>query len=453
MSESSGIRPRTVVLMTSEDVQKEAKLRTAEVIGEVAAEVLERGTETDQIVVEARKIHDIVYQAMGVGNTHLIATSQGHVVFDTGVVVQAAKHRRLLDEIIPEAPITHVIVSHSHQDHAGGVQFWVEDGTEIVAHREYLEEQRYLKELEDFLWQRNRLLFPWIPESPPKGNFMEYGNVVPTKFVDDGEVYAFEQGGVRFEVLPTPGAEGADNICLWLPDQKILFTGDTLGPLFPQFPNVFTMRGEKVRKPIESVHTLDRLIALEPEVVVPSHFKAVKGKETIVASLTRIRDAVQYVHDETIAGMNAGKTVYQLMDEIRLPEHLTLTQGHGRVSWAVKSIWEYYATWFQFESTTELYHVPRTTIHAELGGIAGTRALVEAARAHTAAGRPLEALHFLDIALDADPLHREGLQARKDALQILLDEAVNGLRNTYEIKWIEKRIEQADAALAGQATS
>ena len=36
------------------------------------------------------------------------------------------------------------------------------------------------------------------------------------------------------------------------------------------------------------------------------------------------------------------------MASIELPPELALTQEHGRVSWAVKSIWEYYMTWFHF---------------------------------------------------------------------------------------------------------
>ena len=108
------------------------------------------------IPIEVRKLADNVYQARGVANTQVIATSEGHVVYDTGLATQAAKQRRLLGEALPEGPITHVILSHSHQDHAGGTRFWTEDDTEIVAHFEYPEEQRYLKELEDFLWTRNR---------------------------------------------------------------------------------------------------------------------------------------------------------------------------------------------------------------------------------------------------------------------------------------------------------
>ena len=66
---------------------------------------------------------------------------------------------------------------------------------------------------------------------------VRYGGITPDILVDHND-YKFEMGGVQFEVLDTPGAEGADNISLWLPQQKILFTGDTLGPNFPQFPNV-----------------------------------------------------------------------------------------------------------------------------------------------------------------------------------------------------------------------
>ena len=116
-----------------------------------------------------------------------------------------------------------------------------------------------------------------------------------------------------------------NNIVLWLPQQKVLITGDFFGPQFPQFPNIFTMRGEKVRKPVEYIASLDKLIALEPEIIIPSHLAPTVGKEEIREGMQRIRDAVQYVHDETIAGMNAGKTVYQLMEEI----HLTARTGPG----------------------------------------------------------------------------------------------------------------------------
>jgi hypothetical protein len=77
----------------------------------------------------------------------------------------AARHMAAEDsEPAPEGPVTHVILSHSHADHIDGTRFWVEEGTEIVAHQEFPEEQRYLGELQPYFWFRNRTLFPFMPE-------------------------------------------------------------------------------------------------------------------------------------------------------------------------------------------------------------------------------------------------------------------------------------------------
>jgi len=443
-------------LSSCDDVKKTAELRGAEMIGDLAADRLANAGsgETSRaaadlinVPVEVRSLSDFIYQARGVANTHLIATSEGNVVFDTGLSIQAAKQRRLLGDAVP-GPITHVILSHSHPDHVGGTRFWVEDGTEIVAHAEFPEEQRYLKQLEPYLWHRNRTLFPFMPESPPDIGFLAYGNTVPTLLVDDGDPLRFEQGGVRFEVLPTPGAEGADNLCLWLPDQKILLSGDFFGPLFPQFPNVFTMRGEKVRKPIEYIRSIERIIALEPEMIIPSHNDPIVGKQEILASLVKMRDAVRFVHDATVAGMNAGKSMNQLMAEITLPAELELSQVHGLVSWALKSIREYYATWFHFDSTTELYAVPASSVYGDLLEIAGADALVTRARDHLAAGRPLQALHLLEIVLGDGVNHRGGLEARSAALEMLLEKATATFMNSYEMDWLKYKLRDTHARLA-----
>ena len=438
-----------------DDAKKGAERRAAELVGDIAADRMAElvGGETEvnaadmiNIPIEVRKLADNIYQARGVGNTQLIATSAGNVVFDTGLAIQAAKQRRLLEEAAP-GPTTHVIMSHSHADHFGGNTFWLEDGTELIAHAEFTEEQRYLKELEPFQFRRNRMLFPFMPEEPPDIGFMQYGGAEPTITVDDGDVYSFEQGGVRFEVLPTPGAEGADNVCLWLPDQKILFSGDFFGPLFPQFPNIFTMRGEKVRKPIEYIRSLDRLIELEPVMIIPTHNDPVEGREGIKAALIKMRDAVQYVHDGVIAGMNAGKTLEELMVEVKLPPELELSQVHGLVSWGVKSIWEYYMTWFHFDTTTELYAVPAKSVYDDIVEMAGKDAVVARAQDYVDAGSPLEALHLVRLVLDSGDNDRGALETRRAALEILLDEARSTFKNSYQIDWLKYRIRDTDSRL------
>ena len=190
---------------------------------------------------------------------------------------------------------------------------------------------------------------------------------------------------------------------LWLPKQKILVAGDFFGPQFPQFPNIFTMRGEKIRKPMEYITSLEKLMALEPRIIIPSHLDPTVGAETIQAGMQRIRDAVQYVHDETVDGMNAGKNVNELMQEIKLPPELELVQNHGKVDWAVKTIWEYYMGWFHFDSTTQLYPVPARDVYADLAKVTGNAGLLSLAQNYLAQGEPVKALHITEIALAGSP--------------------------------------------------
>ena len=439
----------------SPDARKSLEIAAVDKIGDIAVSRMNSANgegnsvaaDFINIPIEAREISDGVYQATGVGNVHLITTPDGNVMFDTGLVLQTPKQMEALEEAAQGRPLTHIIVSHSHADHSGGVSLWREQRTEIIAHAEFEEEQRYLTELEDYFWHRNRTLFPFMPESPQRTGPLAYGGVEPDRIVHNHEPYSFSQGGVDFEVIAAPGAEGADNLLLWLPQKKILFSGDFFGPLFPQFPNVFTMRGEKIRKPIEYIRSLEMVIALKPEIIVPSHLDPVADPDVIMAGLTRMRDAVQFVHDETVKGMNEGKTVHQLMAEIQLPQELALSQEHGRVSWAVKSIWEYYATWFHFDKTTELYPVPASDVYGDILDAAGADALIAKARAHIDAARPLHSLHLVDIVLGVEEMNMAALEIRKAALEALLQQAKDTYGNSYEIYWLNYRLRDTNAKL------
>ncbi len=149
-----------------EDIKKAATLKSMEVVGNIATRSMPDDVAGGfhNIPVEIKELAPGIYQATGIANTHMITTSEGNVLYDTGIAIQAAKHVRLLKEK-SDSPVTHIILSHSHADHIGGAKFWKEDGSEILTHREFVEEQRYLKSLENYQWQRNRTLFPWMPET------------------------------------------------------------------------------------------------------------------------------------------------------------------------------------------------------------------------------------------------------------------------------------------------
>ena len=173
---------------------------------------------------------------------------------------------------------------------------------------------------------------------------------------------------------------------VWLPESRICFAGNLFSALFGHFPNLVTIRGDRYREALEFVESLDRVLALEPEILLVGHHQPVVGQALIRDELLRLRGAVQYVHDETVRGMNAGKDVYTLMREITLPPELEVGQGYGKVSWSVRAIWETYAGWFQHRSTTELYGASPDVVSADLVELAGGPDAV-AERAACAAGR------------------------------------------------------------------
>ena len=146
---------------------------------------------------------------------------------------------------------------------------------------------------------------------------------------------------------------------------------------------------------------------LEAELLITGHGEPVRDAETIRGDLAKMHAAVSWLESETIAGMNAGKDVHTLMREIELPDELRIGEFHGNTRWAVRAIWEENAGWIKFEEgTTGLYGVPRRSIDRDLAELAGGAApLAERAREHVEAGRPLEAIHLLDIALAAEPRH------------------------------------------------
>ncbi|HYB81005.1 MAG TPA: alkyl sulfatase dimerization domain-containing protein, partial [Mycobacterium sp.] len=93
---------------------------------------------------------------------------------------------------------------------------------------------------------------------------------------------------------------------------------------------------------------------------------------------------------------------------------------------------------FQHRSTTELYGVAPASVAADVVRAAGAGALVEAARAQLAGGRPVAALHLTDLVLTADPAHPAARAAAADAHEALLADS----ENFWEKAWLTKSINE-----------
>jgi alkyl sulfatase BDS1-like metallo-beta-lactamase superfamily hydrolase len=146
--------------------------------------------------------------------------------------------------------------------------------------------------------------------------------------------------------------------------------------------------------------------------------------------------------------MIAGKTVHELMHDVKLPDNLKIGEFHGKVSWAVRTIWEEYSGWLHYEDgTTALYGVPRSAVSADLLELAGADKLIARARRHLENGKPLEAIHLLDVVRGADPQNQDALTVYKTAHEHLL--AASGGTNLSETMWLKSEIAAVDTRLAG----
>lgn len=390
----------------------------------------------------AHRITDEIWQATGFGNTFMVVTADGNVIIDTSLPATAPRHKQLLQDV-SDAPVRYIVLTHAHADHTGGVQLWREDGTEIIAHAEHEEFMHYQRRLAGMFAIRNAAQFPDLPRpaGAAQAAQMNPGNyaapIVPTILFD--REYRFELGGLTFEIIHTPG-ETYDHLSVWIPELKAVFVGDNF---YGSFPNIYTLRGTKPRWALDYVNSLNKVLALQPEILIPSHGDAIHGNAMINQAVSKYRDAILHVHDETVAGMNQGKDVYTLMQEIALPDDLNIGEEYGAISWTVRGIYEGYMGWFD-GNPANMYPTPASAVYPDLVALGGGASRVaELSRQHLQDGDAVRAMHMADIALTAEPNNVQALQARLAALETLLTESAN----SNEAGWLRFGINETRARL------
>ena len=306
---------------------------------------------------------------------------------------------------------------------------------ETIAQANHPDLLEYLRNINQFYVLRIARLWGQVMDVDALAAELPPEPVLTTSFIDS---HSFELGGRRFVLYSTPGGETTDALVVWLPAERTLFIGNLLGPFFGHVPNLYTLRGDKIRSAIACIHSVDRVIDLEPETLINGH-DVFRGADEVRQTLTRVRDGIIHLRDATIAGMNAGMDLWTLMKTVTLPPELMMGQAHDKIPWLVRAIFEEHTGWFRYESTTELYDVPPSQIWPDVVELAGgPSALAKRARRHLDQDRPLHALHLADIALSRQPDDPDALRVKRDGLEKLL--LASGEENFSEVRWLEQEL-------------
>lgn len=294
----------------------------------------------------------------GIANSIMVEGKEGNIIIDASDSVFEAEKIYSLFSKKNSNPIKAIIYTHNHGDHTFGTAFYVNNQDErpqIIAHEDtdfYV--QRIMGILNPIITERSNRMFGTLLSEEDLIN-VGIGpslNVAksPTGYIRPDVIFndnlELNIAGIKIELFHAPG-ETNDQLFVWLPDHKALLPGDNV---YKTFPNLYTIRGTTHRDVIGWVNSIDHMKTFDAEFLFPSHTKPIIGKEEIKEILTIYRDAIQYIHDQTIRLMNEGLYPDQIAELIKLPEHIAkspyLYEFYGTVRWSVKSIFNGYLGWF-----------------------------------------------------------------------------------------------------------
>jgi alkyl sulfatase BDS1-like metallo-beta-lactamase superfamily hydrolase len=394
---------------------------------------------------EVIKVTDGVYVAVGFGlaNCVLLEGDDGVVIVDTMESEEAAVPVKEAFAKITSKPVKALIYTHYHSDHTNGATVMAgDDNPDIYAHSStsYYMDRLATITRETTYRRAMRQFGTLLPEGGivndgigPRLEFDEsktLGLLVPTKTFSEDRL-DLEIADLKLTLVYAPG-ETPDQIFIWLPQKRVLLPADNY---YKSFPNLYAIRGTAYRDVKLWVNSIDKMRALRPEYMVPQHTRPVTGAEDIYQTLTNYRDAIQFVHDQTIRLMNKGLTPLEIAERVKLPPHLArqpyLHEYYGTVAWSVRAVFDGYLGWFG-GNATDLFPLPlkeRARRFADLAG--GEQALLDHAERAVAGEDYQWALELTDQLLQLNPESEEVRTLKASALKALGSRQIASTARNY----------------------
>jgi glyoxylase-like metal-dependent hydrolase (beta-lactamase superfamily II) len=337
-----------------------------------------------------------------------IETDDGVVAIDAGtttanVAAALAALRRNTSK-----PITHVILTHAHWDHIGGLEALKGNHTQVFAQVRFHEELQIVNEAE-------MPVLEWFGREARR-----HYDVVPDHLVSERETLTV--GGVEFVLYPVHGGETSDGLLIHLPASGLLFVGDVT---MPYLGAPFLPEGSA-----EGLFdTLELVQRLRPRLLVHGHTGLT---DTVTIDVVpAFAAALRELYNQVLTSIREGESLIQIMQRNILPSVLR-SEPNAVVPYLlmrdnlVQRVYHQRTGYWQSNGEGVLLTAPAEWARV-LDLMAGgqERAFVDAAQALASASDYGLALQVAELGLLAHP--------NSQALTELRERTLSGLRGRYQL--------------------
>jgi alkyl sulfatase BDS1-like metallo-beta-lactamase superfamily hydrolase len=407
--------------------------------------VIDQGKGADEVGPINRINHQLSVIGDGVAMVEafshcvLFETDDGLVAFDTSSpqggprVVEAVRSWR-------DDRFNTIVYTHGHLDHVGGCGAFIAEAASrgdprptVTGHENVPKRfDRYnltngynqiINERQFGQFRRRGYELAgtarFLPEDAPKPD------------VTYQQSLALDVGGLAIELRHAKG-ETDDHTWAWIPRHKAICAGDFFIWNFPNAGNP-----QKVQRyPVEWAAAMRTMADQGAELFLPAHGLPIGGAARIRAVLTDVADALEHLVRETLALMNQGARLNDIIHTVKIDQAVLekpyLKPMYDEPEFVVRNIWRLYGGWYD-GNPANLKPARETALATELAVLAGGATRL-AEHALAVADRDIRvACHLAEYAVQADPdnAHAHAIRAavfqrRRDGETSLMAKGIFG---------------------------
>ena len=350
------------------------------------------------------RLADGVTMIESFAHVHVVETDSGAVVFDSSVPDLGSRVAERVQTLV-QAPVSHVVLTHGHRDHAGGASALI-DGLaaagprpRLVGHRSLPVRQARYQLTDGYNQAVNQRQFGRVPNWDLASGWA-FG--VPELDLTFDDRLQLDAGGLEIE-LRHVRAETDDHLWAWIPERAVAVTGDLMLWHFPNAGNP----AKAQRYPLEWAAALRDIAAAGPELLLPGHGLPFGGADRIRRVLLDTAAVLEELTGLVLDLMNRGASLDDVLAEARLAgERIRrpyLAPTYDEPEFVVRNVWRLYGGWYD-GTPSNLKPARQAAVASELADLAGgALAVARRAEALAATGQLAVACHLIDLAAAADP--------------------------------------------------